>query len=299
MGEGMSRTQLQANRVMDTIRELLKYVTYNAKAKVGFAITMIFVLTAVVEGIGGYKILPYDPLKYFVGKPFSPPSLQHPFGTTELGRDLFSMIIAGTPAAAIVTFAVVGFAFIFGGLLGSISAYFGGTVDEVLMRITDMFLTIPGLIFAMVLAFILGPSIYHAMIALMIFWWPTYARLARSEALRIVQMNFVEAAKLAGIPSWKIIFRHVYSVVTPTLLTYATMDLGTVVLAYSALSFLGLSVRLPYPDWGYMISAYLKYIFTAPWLPLTPVFVILFVAAGFILLGDGLRDAIGREYGLR
>ena len=295
----MSKIQVQTSRFKELTRGLFKYVTYNTKTKVGFIIIMIFVLTAIIEGIGGYRILPYNPLKYFVGKPFSPPSLPHPFGTTELGRDLFSMIIAGTPAAAIVTFTVVGFAFVFGGLLGSISAYFGGILDEILMRITDMFLTIPGLIFAMVLAFILGPSVYHAMIALMIFWWPTYARLARSEALRVVQMNFVEAAKLAGIPSWKIIFRHVYSVVAPTLLTYATMDLGTVVLAYSALSFLGLSVRLPYPDWGYMISAYLKYVFTAPWLPLTPVIIILIVAAGFILFGDGLRDALGKEYGLR
>ena len=274
---------------------LRRIITFNAETKIGFSIVAAFVLISIAESIGGRHILPYNPIKYFVGKPFSPPSLLHPFGTTNLGADLFSMVIAGAPNAAEISFFVVGVAFIGGGLLGAFAGYLGGLTDEVLMRITDIFLTLPVIIIAMAFVAVLGPSPIHAMIALSIIWWPAYARLSRSEALKLRGAYFVESAKLSNMSTLEIVLRHIFRVSVPTLLTYVTLDIGTVVLVYSGLSFLGLSVRLPYPDWGFMVANFAQYIFLAPWMPILPAVVIVIIAVGFSLLGDGMRSALQHE----
>jgi len=274
---------------------LRRIITFNAETKIGFSIVAAFVLISIAESIGGRHILPYNPIKYFVGKPFSPPSLLHPFGTTNLGADLFSMVIAGAPNAAEISFFVVGVAFIGGGLLGAFAGYLGGLTDEVLMRITDIFLTLPVIIIAMAFVAVLGPSPIHAMIALSIIWWPAYARLSRSEALKLRGAYFVESAKLSNMSTLEIVLRHIFRVSVHTLLTYVTLDIGTVVLVYSGLSFLGLSVRLPYPDWGFMVANFAQYIFLAPWMPILPAVVIVIIAVGFSLLGDGMRSALQHE----
>jgi peptide/nickel transport system permease protein len=284
-------------KMWQPLKSFWRLITYNLETKVGFSIVALFVLTSIIEAIGGYRILPYNPLKTFVGKPFSPPSVLHPFGTTKLGRDLFSMIIAGAPNDALVSFFVVGFSFSVGGLLGAAAGYVGGILDELLMRITDTFFAIPALILGMAIAMILGPSPYHLMFALAIIWWPPYARLTRSEALRLANMPFVASAKLSGISGPRIVLRHIFVPVLSTLLVYATLDIGTVVLTYSGLSYLGLAVRPPYPDWGYLVAQYQEYIIYAPWLSLIPAGVIMVVAAGFSLLGDGIRGAIQAERG--
>jgi peptide/nickel transport system permease protein len=278
-----------------TLLRLRKIVTFNLETKLGFSIVAAFILISIAEAIGGRAILPYDPIKYFVGKPFSPPSLAHPFGTTNLGADLFSMVIAGAPNAAEISFFVVGVAFVGGGLLGAFAGYLGGLSDEVLMRVTDIFLTLPIIIIAMAFVAVLGPSPFHAMIALSIIWWPAYARLSRSEALKLRGAYFVESARLSNMNTLEIVFRHIFRVSIPTLLTYVTLDIGTVVLVYSGLSFLGLSVRLPYPDWGFMVANFAQYIFLAPWMPILPAVVIVLIAVGFSLLGDGMRSAIQQE----
>jgi len=252
-----------------------------------------------VEGIAGYGILPYDPVKPFVGPPFSPPSLAHPFGTENLGRDEFSRIIAGTPIDAYVSFFVVGFSFIFGGFLGALAGYAGGRVEEVLMRITDIFFSIPALILAMVMVFVLGNGSVNVMIALALIWWPAYARLARAEALKVKNLNFVKSAKLSNVSTIRILVRHIFMVSVTTLFVYATLDIGTVILVYSGLSYLGLAVRIPYPDWGIMVAQSEQFIFIAPWLPLIPAFVIFLVAFGFSLLGDGLKTTIQERRGLQ
>jgi peptide/nickel transport system permease protein len=268
---------------------------YNTGTKLGFAIVLVFVVTAVVEGIGGYGILPYNPIGINLQQEFARPSLQHPFGTNYIGTDLLSMIIAGAPNDAMVSFFVVGFSFIFGGILGALAGYRSGWIDEALMRVTDVFFAVPAIILGMAIAVVLGPSPTNVMVALGIIWWPSYARLARSEALKLSTMNFVESAKLSGIGTRRIVLRHIYRMAIPTLLVFGTLDVGTVVLAYSSLAYLGLAVQPPHPDWGFMVSQYQQFIFQAPWLPLIPAIVIVIVAGGFSLLGDGLKEALQKE----
>jgi len=279
------------------LKDFWRLVAFNRETKAGFAIVAVFIFIAVLEGFLRDLILPYDPLKAFVGVPFSPPSLSHPFGTEELGRDMFSRIIAGTTNDALVSIAVIAFSFAIGGLLGSMAGYMGGLIDEFLMRVTDVFFVIPGLILAMVIVTVLGPSVLNLTIAIAVLWWPPYARLARSEALRIASANFVESAKLSGLSAPRIMFRHIFRMAMPTLLVYATLDIGTVVLTYSGLAFLGFSVSPPAPDWGVMVAQYEQFLFLDPWLPLIPAVVIVTVVIGFSLLGDGLKAALQQQRG--
>ncbi len=274
-----------------------RMLTINAETKIGFGIVAIFVVTSVVEAIGGRHVLPYNPIGISINNAFLPPSLAHPFGTNYIGTDLLSMIIAGAPNDAMVSFFVVGFAFVFGGFFGALAGYLSGWADEALMRVTDIFFGVPAIVLGIAITIVLGPSPVNVMFALSIIWWPAYARLARSEALKLSQSNFVESAKLSGVSLRRIVFRHIYRIAIPTLLVYATLDVGTVVLAYSGLAYLGLAVRPPQPDWGFMVAQYQTYLFRAPWLALIPAVVIVIVAAGFSLLGDGLRESLQREVG--
>jgi peptide/nickel transport system permease protein len=279
-------------------KEIWKLITSNTECTIGFVIVSLFVLTVIIESIGGWAILPYNPLQTMTAAPLSPPSFAHPFGTEELGRDLLSRIIAGAPIDAYVSFCVVGFSFLFGGFLGSLAGYSRGPLDEILMRVTDVFFSIPALILAMAVVFVLGNGPVNVMIALAIIWWPAYARLARAEALRLRGMNFVISARLGGVSTLRIVTRHIFRVSMTTLLIYATLDVGTVILIYSGLSYLGLAVRIPYPDWGVMVGQSEQYAYQAPWLPLIPALVIFVVAFGFSLLGDGLKKAMQMQRGM-
>ena len=283
MREGLSRAK--------------RIIMYNNASKLGFSIVIVFILLSATEAVAGWGILPYNPTNIALDHKFEPPSINHPFGTNSLGTDVFSMVIAGAPNDAMVSFFVVGFSFVFGGVLGSFAAYVGGWVDEALMRVTDVFFAVPALVLAMAITLVLGPGPTNVMIALATIWWPSYSRLARAEALKLSTANFVESAKLSGISIPRIVLRHIYRIAAPTLLVYATLDVGTVVLAYSGLAYLGLAVRPPYPDWGTMVASYQIFIFRAPWLPLIPAFIIVMVALGFSLLGDGLKEALQRETG--
>ncbi|MFI5420719.1 MAG: ABC transporter permease, partial [Nitrososphaerales archaeon] len=236
------------------------------------------------------RITPYNPLTEFIIPPLSSPSLAHPFGSDELGRDVFSRILAATPQDIGIGLAVVTVAMIAGGILGAYAGYTRGVVDEALMRVTDIFFALPGLVLAMVIAVILGPGITNMMFVLMILWWPVYARLARGETMKVAYNNYIEAAKLSGMKKFSIIGRHIMPNVVFILLVYATLDIGTVVLVFAGLSYLGLAVTPPAPDWGQMVNAYQDYMIAAPWLPLFPGLVIALVVVGFSLLGDGLRD---------
>ena len=274
-----------------------KLLGYNVETKIGFLMVICFLAVVLVELIGGYHILPYNPLIPFTGPPFSPPSSAHFFGTNNIGQDIFSQIIAGAPNDALISFFVVITALIFGGVLGAFAGLRKGIIDEALMRTTDTFFAIPAVVLAIAITMILGPSPADVMIALAVIWWPPYARLARSEALRISNMHFIESAKLSGLRTPKIVFRHILPIAITPLLVYATLDIGTVIIVYSGLAFLGLAVRPPYPDWGDMVARYQPYLIAAPWMPIIPAAIIVVVAAGFSLLGDGLRAALHTERG--
>jgi peptide/nickel transport system permease protein len=262
---------------------------------IGATIVGIFAVTAVVVFIAGLlhvQVTPYNPLKQDVGPPLAPPSLKYLMGTDQLGRDVFSRIVTATPNDFSVSLVVIAFSLIVGALIGTYAAFNGGLLDEALMRLTDVFFAIPALVLAMAIGIALGPGITNMTIALMIIWWPPYARLARGEALKIAHQNYIEAARLAGSGKSRIILGHALPNITLTLLVYASLDVGTVILVYAGLSYLGLAVRPPLPDWGEMVSSYQDFMLSSPWLPLFPGLIIALGVIGFSLLGDGLRDAL-------
>jgi peptide/nickel transport system permease protein len=267
----------------------------NKEMMIGGGIVLFFiVLSAIVElaDLLGIQITPFNPIEQNVGPPLASPSLKYLFGTDQYGRDVFSRIVAGTPNGFSIGFAVVGFALIFGILVGCFAGFRGGLFDEALMRTTDIFFAIPALILAIAIVARLGPGLLSITLALMIVWWPAYARLSRGETLKVAHQNYIEAARTSGFGNARIVFRHVIPNIFLTLVVYATLDLGTVVLFYAGLSYLGLSIPPPAADWGYMVSNYQDYLITSPFLPVVPGLVIALGAIGFALFGDGFRDAL-------
>jgi peptide/nickel transport system permease protein len=238
------------------------------------------------------RITPYNPIQQNVGLPLSSPSLRFPFGTDQFGRDVFSRMIEGAPYGFGIGFAVVGFAMIVGISVGCFAGFRGGLFDEALMRTTDIFFAIPALILAIAIVARLGAGLLSITLALMIVWWPAYARLARGETLKVAHQNYIEAAKTSGFGTVRVVIRHVIPNIFLTLVVYATLDLGTVVLFYAGLSYLGLSIAPPAPDWGYMVANYQDFLITRPYLTLIPGVTIAIAAIGFALFGDGFRDAL-------
>jgi peptide/nickel transport system permease protein len=277
------------------LRAILNSIRSNTGALIGAIIVGIFAVTAIVEYLGQLlklPVTPYNPLALSTGPPLSSPSLSHLMGTDQLGRDIFSRILVATPNDFAVSLTVIAFSLIVGAIVGCYAAFHGGLWDEALMRVTDIFFAIPALVLAMAIALALGPGIVNMTIALMVIWWPPYARLARGEALKIAHQNYIEAAKLSGRGTTKIIFGHALPNISLTLLIYASLDVGTVILVYAGLTFLGLGVLPPHPDWGEMVSSTKDYIISDPWLPFFPGLVIALSVIGFSLLGDGLKDTL-------
>ena len=267
----------------------------NIEMVIGGGIVLLFVIVSVVVEIAQLlhiQITPYNPLQQNVGPVLSPPSLNHLFGTDQFGRDLFSRIIAATPYGFSIGFMVVGVAMVVGIAVGCFAGFRGGLFDEALMRTTDVFFAIPALILAIAIVARLGPGLLTITLALIIVWWPAYARLSRGETLKIAHQNYIEASRTSGFGTVRIVIHHVIPNIFLTLIVYATLDLGTVVLFYAGLSYLGLSIPPPAPDWGYMVSSYQDYLVSAPFLPLIPGLTIAVAAIGFALFGDGFRDAL-------
>lgn len=282
-------------RVSVNLHSAYSFISKNREATFGFAIVAVYLILGLVVAladIANIRITPYDPLQQNVGSSLGAPSTAHLFGTDFLGRDVFSRVIVSVPNDLVVSFCVVALAICVGASIGAVAAFKGGLFDELLMRFTDVIFSLPALVIAMVIAVALGPGLTHMMIALMVIWWPPYARVARGEALRVSHQNYIEAAKFAGQRTAKIIFKHVLPNISITMLVYATLDVATVVLTYAGLSYLGLSVRPPLPDLGEMISTSQDYLIIAPWLPVIPGIVIAVLVIGFSLLGDGIRDAL-------
>jgi|SRR5579872_6598894 len=259
---------------------------------IGGIISVIFIIIALSVFISNNAILPYNPYAISPTTILQPPSLHHLLGTDDLGRDLLTRILAAFPIDAVVAFSVVGSAVILGLLIGGLAGFVGGILEEVIMRITDIFLAFPGLVLALAIVASLGPSIPNTILALAPVWWPSYTRLARGETLTLKSQQFVEASTAAGQKNRFIIFRHIIPNILPTLLVYATLDIGNVILVFSVLSFIGLGAQPPVPEWGLLSSQGEQYLRSAPWYPIAPALTILIVAIGFSLFGDGLRDAL-------
>jgi peptide/nickel transport system permease protein len=221
-----------------------------------------------------------------------PPSSLHWFGTDHLGRDVLSRVIFGARPALGVSLAVVVLAVLVGVPLGMIAGYRGGWLDEALMRVTDIFLAFPPLLLAMVISALLGASLLHAAIALVISWWPWYARLARTVTQSLKHEPFIDAARVFGVREPLILTRHVLRNATTPILVQATVDAGTVILAVGALAFLGLAAQPPTPDWGLMVADGRTTVITEWWISMFPGLAIFTLVLGFNLLGDVLRDVL-------
>ena len=250
----------------------------------------VIVCALVVLAILGPYIVPYDPVKPDYGKRLLAPSREHLFGTDDLGRDIFSRVVAGCRISLSVGFLVLVFAVALGSLIGGISGYVGGRTDDVVMRLTDLFLAFPPLVLAMAVAAALGRGLTNAMIAITFTWWPWYARLVRGQVLVAKQKLYVEAARSIGLSDFLILFRHVLPNCFPPVLVQASLDIGYAILVTSSLSFIGLGAVPPTPEWGAMVSEGRRFIMDQYWYSLFPGLAIMVTVLGFNLLGDGLRD---------
>lgn len=282
-----------------TARQLLK----NPLSLAGVILITIFVIIAIFAPLiaptppGPYQYNPYMiPRDGYSVEP-QPPSAQHILGTTEGQYDIFYGVIWGTRTAFRIALTVMACTLLIGILLGSLSGYFGGVLDEVIMRITDVFLAFPWLILAMGIVVAIGPSVRSVMIALITVWWPSYARLIRGDILQIREEDYVEAARGMGASSRRVILRHVLPNSIYPCLIMASLDIGAVVLSAAALSFLGLGSPEGYADWGQLTSFARNWIvgphndpFKYWYAVLTPGLFILFFVLGWNLLGDAFRD---------
>jgi peptide/nickel transport system permease protein len=220
------------------------------------------------------------------------PSAHHWFGTDQVGRDVLSRVIYGARVSPLVALFVLAIACAVGIPLGIAAGYFGGLVDEIIMRITDVFLAFPPLLLALAFATVLPASLTSLTIAIAITWWPWYARLIRGQAASVAGRPYVEACQMLGIQRWRILLRHVLPNSITPLIVQVSLDVGGVILTASALSFLGLGAQDPTPDWGLMVSEGENYFTTQWWLVTYPGLAILVTALAFNLLGDGLRDVL-------
>lgn len=221
---------------------------------------------------------------------FLPPSWPHPLGTDNLGRDVLARVLFGGRTSLSIGFLVVVIAVAIGTSLGALAGYFGGWLDEAIMRLTDIFLAFPSLLLAIAIAAALGPSFTNAMIAIALTWWPWYTRLVRAQTLSLRERPFVEAARGIGVREGTIIFRHILPNVMTPVLVQATMDIGSAILTGAAMSFIGLGAQPPTPDWGQMVNLGRIYFINYPWLATFPGLAIFLVSLSFNLLGDSIRD---------
>ncbi len=221
---------------------------------------------------------------------FLPPSPEHPFGTDYLGRDVLARVLFGGRSSLSIGFLVVIIAVGIGTPLGALAGYFGRWLDEVIMRITDMFLAFPPLLLAIAIAAALGPSLTNTMIAIALTWWPWYTRLVRAQTISLRERSFVEAARGMGVGSLTIIFRHILPNILTPVLVQSTMDIGSAILIGAAMSFIGLGAQPPIADWGRMVSTGRIYIMGQPWYGAFPGLAIFLVTLAFNLLGDTVRD---------
>jgi peptide/nickel transport system permease protein len=258
----------------------------NKMTFIGFLILLVIILLAIIAPL----ISPYDPTKIDVISKFQPPSIKHWFGTDEVGRDILARTLYGARLSLGVGILVIAIAGAAGLIIGSISGYFGGLIDQIIMRIMDMMLAFPMLILAMALTAALGPSLQNALLALAIVEVPIYVRLARGQALMLRQTLYVKSAETFGINPFRIIWRHMIPNAVSPLIIQATLDIGNAILMIATLGFLGLGAQPPTPEWGAMISVGWKYLLDYWWYPVFPGIFLFLSSMALNLIGDGIRD---------
>jgi peptide/nickel transport system permease protein len=255
-------------------------------------IGLVIVGIAIFAALAGPLLTPYDPSSQELARRLEGPSLSHPFGLDELGRDIFARILSGARISLMVGLAVVSVSSFFGMLFGSVAGYFGGRVDDVISRVIDVLMAFPGILLAIALVAVLGPSLTNVVLALSVIGWVGYARLVRGQALRAREFEYVQAARALGANARRIVVRHVLPTALPAVVVQATLGMAGAIIAEASLSFLGLGVQPPTPSWGTMLDAGRSHLFDAPHLTIFPGLAIAILVLGFNFLGDGLRDRI-------
>ena len=262
------------------------------KNKLKFNIIIFILISIFLISLLAPYIAPNDPYAVDLTKTLQSPSKEFLFGTDSLGRCVFSRVLYGANRTIFSAIIVVLITFLFGTTVGIISGYIGGKIDRLIMRIVDVFLAFPGLVLAIAVAGLLGGSMINAMIAISLISWTKYARIARSKVLEIKEETFIQASKISGHNALHIMIKHILPNILAYLIVTASLDIGTVIMEMSSLSFLGLSSPLPTPEWGAMISEGKSVIQFAPWTLLAPGLAILIVVELFNLLGDIIRDLL-------
>lgn len=277
------------------LKNSLKIFFANPTAVAGFIIFMIYVIDALIVQFAPWLLGIKNPnvlQENFVNPIPLPPSPQHPLGTTYPGIDLLKAIEAAIRIDLAFSLIIVLGGAAIGATLGIISGYIGGLLDDVLMRITDIFFAIPFLVLAIAVGFALGRNYESMIIALIVVWWPLYARYARAQTLSIKRTPFIDAAKIAGVRDFKIMIRHILPNVLPPIFIQISLDLGSVMVIFSTLAFIGLIPNASIPELGYLTSLGLNYLQSAPWTVIFPGLAITLFALAVNLMGDGLRDVI-------
>ncbi|MCU1229311.1 MAG: gsiD [Acidobacteria bacterium] len=261
-----------------------------------FSAGLLLTVTLIVIAIAAPLIAPFDPDVQDTSRRLEPPSHEHLLGLDDLGRDVFSRIVFGARVSLRVGFSVVFIASLIGISLGAIAGYFGGIADTLIMRLTDILLAFPGILLAIALVAVLGPSLNNVILALSTIGWVGYARLVRGQVLKVREMEYVTAAKALGAKSPRVIVLHVLPNVINPVIVMATLGLAGAILSEAALSFLGLGVQPPTPSWGAMLTSGRRYLGLANHLAIFPGAAIMLAVMGLNFLGDGLIDALDPKY---
>lgn len=268
------------------MRRRLRALRRDPMAMTGMAIILFWAVVAVLAPLTSLR----DPLSQNIGERLSPPSAEYWMGTDELGRDVFSRVMYGARISLPIGFVVILFAMFFGSLIGASAGYFGGMYDLLIMRVADITLAFPSIVLALAIAAVLGPSLSNALIAMVLVWWPEYARLMRSQVISIKNQEFVTASKALGASPFRVLFVHVLPNTFAPILVKASLDAGGAILNIAALSFIGLGAVPPTPEWGAMISSG-RYQFYSWWMTTFPGLAVLTVVLGYNFFGEGVRDA--------
>ena len=275
--------------------QMWQTLSSNKAALSGLIFIFLLIITALVISISqafGYQILPYDPNMANMDEAFIAPNAQHWFGTDQLGRDIFSRVLDGTKISLSVGVSAVAISLTLGTILGAVGGYYGGKLDNLIMRMMDVILSVPSILLAIAFMAALGRGLDKAVLAIGLVSIPEYARIARSCVMSVKSNDYIQAAIVTGDTNLRIIFRHILPNITSPIVVRATLGISTAVLDTAALGFLGLGVQPPFAEWGDMLARSRSFIFSAPHTLIFPGLAITLTVLAFNLFGDGLRDAL-------
>ncbi len=277
---------------MERPRTFLSIVLAQIRGNRGAMAGLILLTAEILIALGAPWIAPYDPTDQDLLAPLQAPSWSHPFGTDEVGRDILSRLIFGARISLSVGLISVGIAGAGGVALGLVSGFYGGRIEEVILRAMDLMLAFPGILLALAIVAVLGPGLFNVMVAVGLSDIPSFTRLTRGQTLAIREMDYVSGARAIGCPNGRVLWRYILPNVLPALIVLATLRVATAILTASGLSFLGLGAQPPTPEWGAMLALGRTFLRQAWWITTFPGLAIMVTVLGINMLGDGLRDAL-------